>query len=164
MNINIRPCEQQDLEKLVELCSHHAQYEQSYYTEAGKSARLLDAIFGPAPKLFCRMIECGQSVIGYFSYTFDYSTWDARLFLHLDCLYLDPEFRGKGIGEKVFITLREIASDNNCSLMQWQTPAFNEGAIRFYKRMGATSKTKVRFFLEVEDQTTCYETAKVCDQ
>jgi hypothetical protein len=34
-------------------------------------------------------------------------------------------------------------------MLQWQTPVFNEKAIRFYHRMGATSKDKVRFFLEV---------------
>jgi hypothetical protein len=33
--------------------------------------------------------------------------------------------------------------------VQWQTPAWNEGAIRFYDRIGAVSKEKLRFFLPV---------------
>jgi hypothetical protein len=43
--------------------------------------------------------------------------------------------------------LRDIAREKNCVNIQWQTPVFNKRAIKFYNRIGATGKDKVRFTL-----------------
>jgi len=53
------------------------------------------------------------------------------------------------IGEKIFDNLKEIAILNDCVNIQWQTPAFNERATKFYKRIGGTGKDKVRFFINL---------------
>jgi ribosomal protein S18 acetylase RimI-like enzyme len=143
----IRKCQHKDLTGLVGLCQRHAEYEQADYISAGKEEHLRQAIFADAPKLYCYVIEVAGQLAGYFSYTFDYSTWDAQTFLYLDCLYLDPEFRGSGICANIFELLQNIAQQNDCVNIQWQTPEFNERAIKFYKRMGGTAKDKVRFFL-----------------
>ena len=37
-----------------------------------------------------------------------------------------------------------------CSHIQWQTPEFNKRAIKFYDRIGAQSKSKMRYFLDVK--------------
>ncbi|MGP3950192.1 hypothetical protein [Streptomyces sp. 7N604] len=34
--------------------------------------------------------------------------------------------------------------------VQWQTPAWNEGAARFYERLGARAKEKLRYSLPVQ--------------
>jgi ribosomal protein S18 acetylase RimI-like enzyme len=94
-------------------------------------------------------------IVGYCSYTFDFSTWDARYFLHLDCLFIEEGFRGMSIGEKLITQVIFIAKQRKCVNVQWQTPIFNEGAIRFYKRIGATGKEKQRFTFDLrEDRVT----------
>ncbi|UUC47359.1 GNAT family N-acetyltransferase [Flavobacterium cerinum] len=50
---------------------------------------------------------------------------------------------GKALLEKV----KTIGEAADCINMQWQTPDFNENAIRFYKRIGGIGKNKVRFTL-----------------
>jgi ribosomal protein S18 acetylase RimI-like enzyme len=150
MEYIIRECEEKDLTELVELCSKHSDFEQANYNSTGKETLLKNAIFSDKPKLFCSVIESNNKLHGYFSYTFDYSTWDAQTFLYLDCLYLEPEFRGLRIGEKVFDKLKEIATLNDCVNIQWQTPIFNTRAIKFYNRIGGTSKDKMRFFIDIQ--------------
>lgn len=145
----IRKCEEKDLTELVELCRKHSEFEQAYYNSTGKEALLKKSIFSERPKLYCSVIESNNKLKGYFSYTFDFSTWDAQTFLYLDCLFLVPEFRGMGIGEIVFEKLKEIAKQNDCVNIQWQTPIFNERAIKFYNRIGGTGKDKVRFFINI---------------
>ena len=148
MEYIIRKCEIYDLAALIELCHKHAEYEEASYNRTGKQELLKNAIFSDTQKLHCYVIESNGQLAGYFTYTFDFSTWDAQKFLYLDCLYLEPDFRGLKIGEKVFEQLKEIAKENKCVNIQWQTPSFNERAIKFYNRIGGKGKNKLRFFID----------------
>ncbi len=47
----------------------------------------------------CWIVMVKNEFAGYATFTFDFSTWDARYYLHLDCIYLEEKFRGLGIGE-----------------------------------------------------------------
>jgi ribosomal protein S18 acetylase RimI-like enzyme len=147
MDYKIRELQEKDLANLVNLCKNHAEYEQATYNANNKVELLKNAIFTQNPQLFCYVIESEKELAGYFSYTFDFSTWDAQTFLYLDCLYLEPNFRGLKIGEHVFEKLKHIGKENNCVNIQWQTPIFNERAINFYNKIGATGKDKRRFFI-----------------
>lgn len=149
MDYIIRKLEETDLATLVELCQNHAEYEQANYSSIDKEIDLKNAIFSQNPMLYCYAIDSGTKLAGYFSYTFDFSTWDAQTFLYLDCLYLEPNFRGLKIGEKIFEKLKQIGQENNCVNIQWQTPTFNERAIKFYNKIGATGKDKLRFFIDL---------------
>ncbi|MCP2267992.1 Acetyltransferase (GNAT) family protein [Actinokineospora diospyrosa] len=65
----------------------------------------------------------------------------------MDCLYLRPGARGRGVGQLLFEAVREQAKVLGLKEIQWQTPGWNEGAVRFYGRLGATAVEKVRFTL-----------------
>lgn len=149
MEYQIRAVEAQDLLALVGLCHKHAEYEQANYNPINKEEQLGKALFAETPKLFCWVVESNGQLLGYASYTFDYSTWDAGMFLYLDCLYLEPECRGLDIGEEIMQKLKGVAQQNNCVNVQWQTPDFNTKAIRFYERMGGIGRNKVRFVWDV---------------
>jgi GNAT superfamily N-acetyltransferase len=152
MEYIIRKCVPSDLPSLIKLCSKHAEYEQASYSATGKEDLLGNAIFSNLPKIFCYVVEGIEKLEGYFSYTFDFSTWDAQTFIYLDCLYLEPEYRGHKIGQQVFELLKEIAKKNDCVNIQWQTPIYNERAISFYHRMGGIGKQKMRFSSSNEDE------------
>jgi L-amino acid N-acyltransferase YncA len=147
MEYLIRDCKETDLTALVKLCRKHAAYEKASYNPQGKQELLKEALFSNSPDLFCLIVESNNEVVGYASYTYDFSTWDAAKFLYLDCLYLECDFRGYGIGEVIINKLKDIAAIKGCVNVQWQTPDFNERAIKFYNRIGAMGKDKVRFFL-----------------
>ena len=68
----------------------------------------------------------------------------------MDCLYLREEARGAGLGPHLVREIAQLARQLGCSTVQWQTPIWNERAIRFYQRLGAIGKQKVRFFLAGE--------------
>jgi ribosomal protein S18 acetylase RimI-like enzyme len=147
MEYTIRPCTPADLDKLVQLCAQHAAYEQASYDPQGKKEKLHALLFTGHRPLHCLMVETAGLVIGYATYTFDVSTWDAAPFVYLDCLYIEEAFRNYGIGRVLMEQVKAAGEQQYCVNMQWQTPDFNEHAIRFYKRLGATDKNKVRFTL-----------------
>jgi ribosomal protein S18 acetylase RimI-like enzyme len=150
MEYLIRDCKEEDLPALVELCVKHAEFEQAQYNPKGKEELLKNALFSNVKRLFCLVVEVDSKVVGYTSYIIDFSTWDAKQFLYMDCLFLEPDFKGYGIGEKLIDELKIIAQRGNCVNMQWQTPVFNERAIKFYERIGASGKEKVRFSLALD--------------
>ncbi|WP_343704997.1 GNAT family N-acetyltransferase [Flavobacterium sp.] len=147
MEYSIRNCEITDLPKLIVLLQKHAEFEKAEFSPEGKEEGLKNALFSQNPKLFCLVVATEETIVGYASYTFDFSTWNAQTFLYMDCLFLEEETRGFGIGEILIEKLKEIGKQNNCVNIQWQTPEFNTRAIKFYNRMGAKGKYKVRFTL-----------------
>lgn len=149
MEYLIRECEIADLPKLVVLCQKHAKFEKAEFSPEGKEEGLKKALFAENPKLYCLVVQANNTIVGYVSYTFDYSTWDAVDFMYMDCLFLEEEARSFGIGEVLIEKLKEIGKQNNCVNVQWQTPQFNERAIKFYNRIGAKGKEKVRFTLDL---------------
>ena len=149
MEYTIRNCEIADLPKLVVLCQKHAEFEKADYNSQGKEEGLKEALFSENPKLFCLVVAADNDIVGYVSYNFTYSTWSAGDFIYMDCLFLEEEARNFGIGEVLINKLKQIGKEKNCVNMQWRTPQFNERAIKFYHRIGAKGKDKVRFTLNL---------------
>lgn len=145
MKYQIRPCTIDDLDRITELCADHAAYEGAFYEKEGKTQRLADVLFTDNPPLHCWVVECDNKIVGYCSFTIDFSTWDAGWYLHMDCLYLEEAYRGFGIGKALLNKLSAEAEQRGCNALQWQTPIDNVNAIRFYKRMGAVATQKKRF-------------------
>lgn len=138
-----------DLDDLVQLCAEHAEYERAPYDHAGKKEGLAAALFSLHPPLFCLIAEdSNQHILGYAAFMPEYSTWDAAYYLHMDCLYLRPHARGRGIGRRLMAEIARRAPGLGCTQIQWQTPSFNERAIVFYNRLGATSRSKIRMYLD----------------
>lgn len=148
MDYLIRPCEEKDLPTLVELCEAHATYEGASFDPKGKREGLKMAIFGDHKKLNCWIVEVEGKIEGFTSYTIDFSTWEAAPFLYVDCLFLNESSRGLGIGLEIMNRIKQVAKENNCVNIQWQTPEFNVRAIKFYVSLGSVGKQKMRFFLQ----------------
>lgn len=137
--------------ELIKLCTEHAEFEQASYSPVGKENDLAKYIFADQPPVFCLVAEnTTGELVGYAAITREFSTWDADYYLHLDCLYLRPQFRNQGIGELMMKEIAAHAVRFGCKQVQWHTPAFNERAVKFYRRIGATEKQKCRFYLNEE--------------
>jgi GNAT superfamily N-acetyltransferase len=64
--------------------------------------------------------------------------------MYVDCLFLKENARGNGTGKQIMELIRAFSKEEDCSIIQWQTPNFNTGAIKF-TRLGAERKTKKDF-------------------
>ncbi len=147
MNYIIRQAKPTDISEIIQLCAEHAEYEKASFSSEGKAQKLAQFFFDKNPTAYCLIAESENQIVGYATYSFEFSTWDAELYTHMDCLFLRDFARGFGIGEALIEQIKTTAKQNNCSIIQWQTPQFNERAIKFYYRIGATSKEKLRMYL-----------------
>ncbi|MFD7878636.1 GNAT family N-acetyltransferase [Streptomyces sp. NPDC059766] len=147
----VRHATRADLPRVAELAAQHAQYERAAPPAADLADRLARLLFdGPAPRLVCLLAELpGGEVAGYATCAPVLSTWDGRDYLHMDCLFLAPGHRGLGLGGLLMDAVVAEAAGRGMAEVQWQTPAWNEGAIRFYDRLGGRAMEKVRYSLPV---------------
>ncbi len=86
----------------------------------------------------CFVVEQADGkIIGMALYYLVYYTWVGKS-LYLDDLYVQPAFRGQGIGSKLLNKLFEVAQQENCQRVRWQVLDWNEPELAFYKKSGAT--------------------------
>lgn len=146
--MDIRFAKEKDIKQLVHLCKLHAEFEKSDFNSTGKEQLLSKYLFDTKDIVNCLVVKNQNTLVGYATFMKQFSTWDANFYIYLDCLYFTEKMRGKGLGTKLMQKIKEYAQEENCSMIQWQTPSFNKKAIGFYEKLGAISKSKKRFFWE----------------
>lgn len=147
MNYKIRNAEPKDIDEIIKLCAEHAEYERAEFSTHGKAEKLAEILFSENPPVFCLVVVSENKLLGYTTFMPEFSTWDADYYVYMDCLFLRPQARNFGIGERLIKEIAKFAKSRNIQQVQWHTPGFNERAIKFYHRIGANSKEKTRFYL-----------------
>lgn len=151
-NTTIREASIDDVPAIIKLCHLHAGYEHAKISGAMLTAtRLSELIFGESAPIRCLVAVVAGEVVGYATFAVQFSTWQARRYLYLDCLFLTEASRGRGLGREVMLRVREAARLAECQHVEWQTPGFNTEAIGFYRRLGAESAAKERFVWAVDE-------------
>ena len=75
--------------------------------------------------------------IGYVTYTLSHSIWTGTAIVRMDDLFVISGERGKGIGKQLMLQLREMAMARNISSIKWEVDKDNQGALSFYRGLGA---------------------------
>ncbi|MFD8694179.1 GNAT family N-acetyltransferase [Kitasatospora purpeofusca] len=143
----IRPAVPADLPAIARLCAAHAAFEDAGPVPADLASRLEPALFGPDPRAWCLVVDRGGELLGYASWSREFSTWQAAEYVHLDCLFVTESHRGEGWGRVLLDAVKDAAATHGAAEVQWQTPDWNTDAVRFYRRAGALGRPKVRFSL-----------------
>ena len=144
----LRRARPEDMPDLIRMCAEHAAYERADYSPSGKAEALAAMLFMADARLNCLVVAGNVGLLGYATFSVEVSTWDADRYMHMDCLFLRPEARNKGVGRVLMRRIAQEAIAQGVWRMQWQTPSFNVDAIRFYDRLGPVKKEKFRMFLD----------------
>jgi len=139
-----------DIPDILQLCGLHAEFEQAGLNSAAFQSQsnqkaIGEMLFGLTPVIWCLVVEIDGRSVGYATYARQYSTWLAKSYLYLDCLFLNESARGSGTGKRMMERVAQEAHKLGCEHIEWQTPELNLEAIGFYRRLGATDKPKQRF-------------------
>ena len=137
MATTIRPATAADVGQILAFIRALAAYEREPDAVTATEADLLRDGFGPNPFYHCLIAEHDGKPAGFAFYFFNYSTWMGRPGLYLEDLFVQPEFRGLGIGKALLERVAAIAVENNCPRLQWEVLDWNTPAIDFYRASGA---------------------------
>jgi GNAT superfamily N-acetyltransferase len=135
--IKIRPATQDDIPLMLSLIRALAEYEREPHSVKITEEQLLRDGFGENPYYECVIAESNGAAAGFALYFPIYSTWQGPS-LHLEDLFVRPEFRGLGIGKALLNHVAATALKRGCTRLQWDVLEWNQPAIDFYHSIGAT--------------------------
>jgi len=136
-NYNIRVATKQDCPRLLELIVELAVYERAPDEVTVTLEAFEEAGFGNKPVWKAFVAEDNGVVVGFALYYIRYSTWKGQR-LYLEDLIVTEDYRGKGLGKLLFDRIVNETRELNLSGMVWQVLDWNEPAINFYNKYGAT--------------------------
>ena len=132
----IRKGLKKDLNQVLMLIKELAKYEKAENEVSISLQDLENDGFGAHPYFWFIVAELNEKVIGISFYFVRYSTWKGK-FLFLEDFVVSKNYRGMGIGAKLFEETVKIAIEMDAKGMTWQVLDWNKPAINFYKKYNA---------------------------
>ncbi|MDR0989582.1 MAG: GNAT family N-acetyltransferase [Prevotellaceae bacterium] len=126
-----------DCPRLFELVKALALYERAPEEVTLTLGEFEAGGFDPHPLWWAFVAEADGQVVGFALYYLRFSTWKGAR-LYLEDLYVEPAWRGQGIGAALFEQLRGEAKERGLHGMVWQALAWNHPALNFYRRYPTT--------------------------
>lgn len=138
MTATIRAAAPADVGAVHALMYELAEFEKLTHLFVGTPEGLADALFGARPAAEALVAEEAGKIVGYALFFHNYSTFLGRRGLYLEDLYVQPSQRGTGLGTAMLRALAAIAVERQCGRFEWTVLDWNQPAISFYEKMGAT--------------------------
>jgi GNAT superfamily N-acetyltransferase len=134
----LRRAEPRDVPAIVDLIAELAAYEKLTHLMQATPETLHPHLFGDKPVAEALVGEVEGSVVAFALFFSNFSTFLARPGLYLEDLYVQPRHRGLGLGKALLEHLGALAVERGCGRFEWSVLDWNQSAIDFYQRMGAT--------------------------
>jgi GNAT superfamily N-acetyltransferase len=134
----IRPATPADTPAIVGLIRELAEFEKLAHLVVVTPEGLREQLFGPRPAAEAVVAGEPGSVVAFALYFHNFSTFLGRPGLYLEDLYVQPAHRGRGLGRALLRHLGALAVQRGCGRFEWSVLDWNENAIGFYEKMGAT--------------------------
>ncbi|MBS1781807.1 MAG: GNAT family N-acetyltransferase [Bacteroidetes bacterium] len=138
----IRKAKSSDCASMLVLIRELANFEQAPEEVTVSLDHFKESGFGEKPVWWAFVAfvtdEVGKEIlIGFALYYIRYSTWKGQR-MYLEDIFVTEEWRGRNIGTMLMSALIVEAKQMQLKGMSWQVLNWNEPAIQFYKKYGAS--------------------------
>ena len=136
--VRIRKATEPDVPLLVEFIRKLAEYERMSQDVVSTAEDLHDALFGERAiaDALLAYSPADSEPVGFALYFEVYSTFRGRRGIYLEDLFVEPRYRGQGIGSALLAATARLAQERG-GWLQWLVLDWNEPALEFYRRLGA---------------------------
>jgi GNAT superfamily N-acetyltransferase len=138
MSLAIKKLSKEDFEAFFSLIVALADYEHLAPPDLDAKARLKRDAFSDHPKFEAFLAFLNGEPVGYAIIFETYSSFLAKPTLYLEDLFVLPSARKQKVGFGLFKFLIALAVERGCGRMEWQVLNWNQLAIDFYEKLGAT--------------------------
>jgi ribosomal protein S18 acetylase RimI-like enzyme len=147
---SVSPASLSDIPQLVGLLNLLFTQETDFAPDPARQERALRLILAQPEigRIFCARVD--GRVIGMVSLLFSISTVKGGRVAWLEDMVVQPEWRGRRVGESLLKHALERARACNCSRITLLTDETNAAAKRFYERAGFVRSQMVPFRLHFD--------------
>jgi GNAT superfamily N-acetyltransferase len=146
MALKIERATEQDIPAIMRLVRQLAEYEKLAHDVVSSEEDFRRALFGPQRNVEALIAFADSSPVGFALYFYNFSTFLGKRGIYLEDLFVEPEYRGQGIGQALLRHLARIAKDEDCGRMEWSVLTWNQPSIDFYHRLDAVTLEDWRTF------------------
>ncbi|MGI9043130.1 MAG: GNAT family N-acetyltransferase [Gemmatimonadaceae bacterium] len=137
--LSVTKAGESDIPLILRFIKDLAVYERMPDECVATEEKLRSTLFGQNPAAEVLVARLDGNPVGFALFFHSYSTFLAQRGIYLEDLFVDPSARGKGIGFRLLSELARLAVERGCGRLEWAVLNWNDLAIDFYKRIGATA-------------------------
>jgi len=144
--LEIRPAERSDAALILDFVRKLAEYERLLHAVEASEADIVRDLFGENPRVFCDIALWDGAPAGFALWFHNYSTFRGRHGLYLEDLFVEPAYRGRGIGKALLIRLAQRCQAEGLGRLEWSVLDWNAPSIEFYRSLGAVPRDEWTVF------------------
>ncbi|RBQ16956.1 GNAT family N-acetyltransferase [Spongiactinospora rosea] len=116
-----------------------------------RAGQIRQALFADPPAAYALLAWVNDRLAGIASYSFLWPAVGLTRSLYLKELYVAKSAQRQGAGTALMRALAKVATAHKCSRVEWTADADNDGARRFYERLGQEGlATKVFYRADID--------------
>lgn len=146
LDVSIRTATPDDVPLILQFIHALADYEKLAHEVVTDETELYARLFGATPQAEVVIAEWQGEPAGFALFFHNFSTFRGKRGLYLEDLFVQPEYRGKGIGKALLQRLAGIAVQRDCARFEWAVLDWNQPARDFYESLGAECKADWRIY------------------
>jgi len=137
-SVTVRKATREDASAILALVDALATYEKLDPPDGRAKERLIKDMSCERPRFDAYLAELHGHAVGY-AFVFEtYSSFLALPTLYLEDLFVLPDYRKRKAGYALFSAMVQEAHERGCGRMEWAVLDWNQLAINFYDKLGAT--------------------------
>ncbi len=142
MTTNIRTATPADVPQILRFIRALGEYERLTHEIRATEQALHATLFGERRYAEVLLAHYEGQPAAFALYFHNYSTFLARPGIYLEDLFVDPPYRGHGVGKALLQELARITVERECGRLEWSALDWNRPAIDFYLRLGAVEMSE----------------------
>jgi GNAT superfamily N-acetyltransferase len=135
--VQIRPAKQSDAPLVLGFIRKLAEYGDISSEATVTEADVRAALFGARPVAEAILAYLGGESAGFAVYSFTFSSFMGKPGIYVEDLFVEHQFRGRGVGKALLVTLARLGRERGCGRLEWSVLNWNEQAMEFYQDLGA---------------------------
>jgi GNAT superfamily N-acetyltransferase len=136
-DLQIRPVQESDIPVVLEFIRKLAEYGDISSEATVTESDVRAALFDERPVAQAILAYVGSEPAGFAVYSFTFSSFMGKPGIFVEDLFVEHQFRSRGIGKALLLTLARLGRERGCGRLEWSVLNWNEQAMEFYQDLGA---------------------------
>jgi GNAT superfamily N-acetyltransferase len=123
-----------------------AEYERLSAEVVATEELLRETLFGQRRTAEVAIGYLETKPVGFVLFFHNYSTFLGKPGLYIEDLFVDEDYRRHGYGRELLLHVARLAKERGCGRLEWAVLDWNQPAIGFYQKLGASPMSEWTVF------------------